>query len=177
MEFTVCGRNLEKNLEKNHEKYNLQLLETRVEIKDRIWSPLAGLSQCCTPEAAWAPGAVNSQIQSRQSCSLSAHWWHLPAAGGCRLKDSQDLHLTSPHTLPELQELALQQEQIFQLIWGPSLKEQSLFVLKVQQKELNISGVTSRPDRTPYKQTPLHIKKALKQQSESSLAKLKKHPS
>lgn len=53
----------------------------------------------------------------------------------------------------------------------------TVLVLKVQQKELNISGVTPRPDRTPYKQTPLHIKKALKHQSESSLAKLKKHPS
>lgn len=158
---------------KKHEKYNLQLLETRVEIKDRIWSPLAGLSQRCTPEAALAPGAGNSKIQSRQSCSLSAHWGHLPAAGDCGLKDSQDLHLTSPHMLPELQELALQQEETFQLTWGPSLKEQSLSVLKVWQRGLNIPDVTSRPDRIPYKQSPLHIKKALKHQSESSLAKLK----
>lgn len=75
--------------------------------------------------------------------------------------------------LPELQELALQQEEMFQLIRGPSLKEQSLSVLKVWQKGLNIPDVTSRPDRTPHKQSPLHIKKALKHQSESSLAKLK----
>lgn len=104
---------------------------------------------------------------------MSARWWHLPGAGGRRLKDSQDLHLTSPHTLPELQELALQQEEIFQLIRGPSLKEQPLFVLKVWQKGLNIPDATSRPDGTPYKQSPLHIKKALKHQSESSLARLK----
>lgn len=170
MELTVWGRNLLKILEKTHEKYNLQLLETRVEIKDRIWSPLAGLSQRCTPAA---PGLWIPKFQAgRAAVCLSAHCWHLPAAGDVTKGQAGPSPHLSTHA-PGATGAGTTARGNIPAHPGPSLKEQSLFVLRVWQKGWNIPDVTSRPDRTPYKQSPLHIKKALKHQSESSPAQLK----